>query len=121
MGMFDNIIFADTPITCKCGYKQKCFQTKNPENCSDNYEVNKDGALLIEIFEMREDPERHPLFDIATYDKVSIGWEEIKHTGEIECHTSCPKCGDYWFEVYLLYSNGILLGKRFKTGELGSE
>jgi len=122
MGMFDDVVFEQAPIKCKCGAEVKYFQTKDFENLLDCYRVNIHGQLERETYQFRapRPDEIRKIGDVTLplTVKESTGWHSLKKTCTLYVYTYCNQCGKYWFEIELEYFRGKLMSTKISKRKL---
>jgi len=112
MGLFDTIMFEQSPVTCNCGHRQIEFQTKNLDSAMLWYLVKSDGSLAMELVEYKEVPENEKDENgFPFFNGVSKGYQSVTLTRTVHCYNPCSECGDYWFDIFLTYEKGKLVGR----------
>lgn len=120
MGMFDDIIFEKAPVNCKCAKEIKNFQTKDLENLLTTFKVTKRNKFKKEIIRLRK-PYKREQYKIGKIVlpfmvKEHKGWKTLNLTDTIYCCTDCDNCGNWWFDIKMIWIKGKLDSlKIFKT------
>jgi len=124
--MFDDIIFEKAPVKCKCGADITDFQTKQFECCLNTYRINKNNKFQSENYHIR-DAKRSEQTKIGGKGKslwlpIMIkehkGWQTLKWTDTIYCHTFCHNCNKWWFDIEMIWIKGKLDSIKIKKRKL---
>lgn len=107
MSMFDYIA-CKYPLPKAQG---ETFQTKDLEDCLDNYEIREDGTLWIEEYdtEDRSDPNAEGIARIfGMMCRVNERWVRSYFSGEINFYTNLDNDYKNWIEYRAVFKDGVV-------------
>jgi hypothetical protein len=102
MGMFDQLtVKKKLPLTKELKaldivWDEEVFQTKDLDNCMDNYEITKSGKLK-HLWQQREWKDDDSAFFKGYFDVAKEEWRDVDFHGTISFYTSyCTNNAKHW-------------------------